>query len=527
MSKLTYLLLLFFLSIVPSLLGGSSFYIEQKVYISVIGFLIMLACSGIYHSMVGKMITFVVTSLWTLNLSISLFFYREHDIVFSSSIAETFINTNSSETIGMLSYNKYYVLFYAFVFAIYYFLIYKMSSFSNIKTAKRSLIIIILLMITTPIYKNLAIRPENNNKLLVEYTFLYTPFYNAAALVKTFHENRQIKKIASHHVNLHYDKVDDKPEFYILIIGESVRRDHLGIYGYPYDTTPNLKKEKENILLFNQVYSPAPVTILSVPISLSNIGLDQLQDKTHYADNIVSLANHAGFKTYWLSNQGEGNQKTSVISVIANMAQNKQWNRFIGYDEELLPYLDKALSDKSSKKKLIILHTYGSHEPACNRFPSDELKSFTSQPDDNCYDSSIHYTDKFIGQIIDKVKDKPASVLYFADHALQRLDKNREIHYHHGVHTPRQEAYNIPLFIWYSSLIDKPTINNDILSQPYSTANNYWLLSDWLGIKHHSKKVCHSPLNECYKGAPSIMVIDGNKYLFDYSKLKSEEQEPQ
>ncbi|WP_337232593.1 sulfatase-like hydrolase/transferase, partial [Vibrio cholerae] len=80
---------------------------------------------------------------------------------------------------------------------------------------------------------------------------------------------------------------------YILIIGESVRRDHLGIYGYQHDTTPNLMKEKSHLILFNQVYSPAPVTILSVPISLSNIGLEQLQDKNHYADNIVSLANHA------------------------------------------------------------------------------------------------------------------------------------------------------------------------------------------------------------------------------------------
>ena len=87
------------------------------------------------------------------------------------------------------------------------------------------------------------------------------------------------------------------------------------------------------------------------------------------------FANHAGFKTYWLSNQGKGNPKTSVISVIANMAQHKKWNEFIGYDEELLPFLDNALNDNSSNKKLIVLHTYGSHEPACNRFPSTYLKN--------------------------------------------------------------------------------------------------------------------------------------------------------
>lgn len=527
MSKLTCYLLLFILSIAPAILGGSTLHIEQKFYIIIIGWLIMLTCGGIYRSVIGKAITFIVSALWALNLSISLFFYREHDIPFSSSIAETFINTNGSETVGMLSYNKYYVLFYICIFIIYFFLIHKSAHYLTIKTSKKNLISIILLIMIIPLYKQLGLREEDKNRLLAEYIFLNTPFYNAAALVKTFHENQQIRKIASQEVSYKYTKSNDKTEIYIIVIGESVRRDHLGIYGYPYDTTPNLTKEKENILLFNQVYSPAPVTILSVPISLSNIGLKQLQNKKHYADNIISLANHAGFKTYWLSNQGEGNQKTSVISVIANMAENKKWNDFIGYDEALLPYLDEALNDNSTKKKLIVLHTYGSHEPSCNRFPANELINFTQQEDDNCYDSSIAYTDKLIKQIIDKVKNKPATLLYFADHALQRFDKNRDIRYHHGVNSPRKEAYDIPLFIWYSSLSTRPNIDAERLVNPYSTADNYWLLSDWLGIKHTSPKACRSPLNHCYQAKPSIMVIDGNKNILDYNLLKSEQQEPQ
>lgn len=527
MSRLTHYALLFFLSMAPAILGGSTLHIEQKIYIVLIGWLLMLMCSGIYRSVFGKIITFIISALWALNLSISLFFYREHDIAFSSSIAETFINTNGSETVGMLSYNKYYVLFYLCAFAIYYFLIHKAARVSDLKTTKKSVIAFVILIAIIPIYKNLALRNDNKSKLLAEYTLLNTPFYNAAALVRTFHENRQIRKIAAQKVEYQYNKNSDNTEIYILILGESVRRDHLGIYGYQHDTTPNLMKEKSNLILFNQVYSPAPVTILSVPISLSNIGLEQLQDKNHYADNIVSLANHAGFKTYWLSNQGEGNQKTSVISVIANMAQNKKWNEFIGYDEELLPYLDQALNEPSAQKKLIILHTYGSHEPACNRFPNQYLKKFTQEDDDNCYDSSIAYTDKLINDIIERVKDKPASILYFADHALQRLDKNREIRYHHGVNTPRKEAYDIPLFIWYSPSSIKPIINDDAVNKPYSTVNNYWLLSSWLGIEHNSPQKCHSPLNECYQPKSSITVIDGNKNLLNYDLLSSEEQEPQ
>lgn len=72
------------------------------------------------------------------------------------------------------------------------------------------------------------------------------------------------------------------------------------IYGYQHRNTPNLVNQKNNILLFTQAISPAPVTLLSVPISLSNIQYEQLNDKSYYADNIISLANHAGFKTFGL-----------------------------------------------------------------------------------------------------------------------------------------------------------------------------------------------------------------------------------
>ncbi|WP_228902719.1 sulfatase-like hydrolase/transferase [Photorhabdus bodei] len=76
--------------------------------------------------------------------------------------------------------------------------------------------------------------------------------------------------------------------------------------------------------------------------------------------------------------------------------------------------------------------------------------SFSSNEDDNCYDSSIVYTDQLIEKIINKIKHYKAFILYFSDHGLQRLDKNSDIRYNHGVSHPRKKAYNIPLFIWYN-----------------------------------------------------------------------------
>lgn len=109
--------------------------------------------------------------------------------------------------------------------------------------------------------------------------------------------------------------------------------------------------------------------------------------------------------------------------------------------------------------------------------------------------------------------------MYFSDHALQRLDSDRNIHYHHGVNSPRKEAYEIPLFIWYSQSASKPVLNETALNQPYSTANNYWLMSDWLGIQQRSSKACLSPLRECYQPQKTITMIDGNRNLLELNTL--------
>ncbi|WP_051690822.1 phosphoethanolamine transferase [Photorhabdus australis] len=196
-----------------------------------------------------------------------------------------------------------------------------------------------------------------------------TPFNNSSAIVKAIYENQQIRKIASVNVKFNYIQEDKDIDTYILLIGESARRDHMSLYGYDKATTPTLDAMQKNMLIFNQAISPASVTILSVPISLSNITLYQLRDKSHYADNIISLAKDAGFNTTWISNQGRSGKSNSLITVIANIAESQKWNEYIEYDEELLPYLDDALKQRG--KKFIVMHIYGSHEPSCNRFPEN------------------------------------------------------------------------------------------------------------------------------------------------------------
>ncbi|WP_164045259.1 sulfatase-like hydrolase/transferase, partial [Serratia marcescens] len=44
---------------------------------------------------------------------------------------------------------------------------------------------------------------------------------------------------------------------YVLIIGESERTASMGIYGYHRNTTPELQKQKSQLLLFRNAVAPA------------------------------------------------------------------------------------------------------------------------------------------------------------------------------------------------------------------------------------------------------------------------------
>lgn len=71
---------------------------------------------------------------------------------------------------------------------------------------------------------------------------------------------------------------------------------------------------------------------------------------TNYSDNIINLANQAGFHTMWLSAQTAfGNYGSSVAGIAMN-AEDKLYIK--GYDKELLPHLKTALQAPAHDKNL-------------------------------------------------------------------------------------------------------------------------------------------------------------------------------
>lgn len=223
----------------------------------------------------------------------------------------------------------------------------------------------------------------------------------------------------------------------------------MSLYGYTRSTTPQVEAQRKQIKLFNQAISGAPYTALSVPLSLTADSVLS-HDIHNYPDNIINMANQAGFQTFWLSSQSAFRQNGTAVTSIAMRAMETVYVR--GFDELLLPHLSQALKQKTQQKKLIVLHLNGSHEPACSAYPQSSAVFQPQDDQDACYDNSIHYTDSLLGQIFELLKDRRASVMYFADHGLER-DPTKKNVYFHGGREASQQAYHVPMFIWYSPVL--------------------------------------------------------------------------
>ncbi|HEP1082400.1 TPA: sulfatase-like hydrolase/transferase, partial [Pasteurella multocida] len=141
--------------------------------------------------------------------------------------------------------------------------------------------------------------------------------YNIYHLTSSYFEQKDMLERGVNTLpNWNIQSVDSKYDNYVLVIGESMRADYMSLYGYPIDTTPFLKKTKE--IIFDNYISSAPNTQPSL--------LHSLYDKEGYNikanNNIINLANLAGFNTYWISNQGILGYADTAASRVGVLSQN-------------------------------------------------------------------------------------------------------------------------------------------------------------------------------------------------------------
>ena len=265
---------------------------------------------------------------------------------------------------------------------------------------------------------------------------------------------------------------DTQPEVVVMVIGESSRYDRWSLNGYTRDTNPLLKQES-NLVPLADVITSVSATRLSVPVIISRKPATQSLKDGFSEKSFITAYKEAGFKTYWLSNQISFGKFDTPVSVFAKEADVVQFLNLGGFtntsnfDQILFGPLKNALADPAPKK-LIVLHTLGSHWNYSERYP----KSFDKwQPSlfgvdkpvytdtaikpqlNNSYDSSILYTDWFLSNVIGILKDGGertalrSSLVYVADHGQTLYDGTCRLAFH-GHNT--QYEFHVPSFVWYS-----------------------------------------------------------------------------
>ncbi len=243
------------------------------------------------------------------------------------------------------------------------------------------------------------------------------------------------------------------PSLLVLVIGESLRADHLGLYGYHRDTTPRLRARGTRLQMAEQAYAGGANTWTAIPAMLTKGG-----SKVDFSLSIVKLAQAAGYQVHWLSNQIRFDDWGVGVS---HVAQDADIQEFIATDSEnhpldeaLLPLLQQTLDKKASDQKtLVILHMIGSHFLFNERYPADFARfsaaTFTSEKQATiaAYDDSVRYTDYFLDEVIQRIEPYDGELMFVADHGL--IDVASELFLKHDIRTPpAMQSLRVPLLYY-------------------------------------------------------------------------------
>ena len=345
------------------------------MFLSILCFCIVFLRKNIFL----RSIAYLLLLLLSLNfmLSASCFFIYKQG--FNVGMTLSVLETNISESLSMVK-----TLILPIIATIIFYIILLLIFIGGSKivdknfTKNKILIVFSFIWIIFPILffiKHKYISNKGGGLMVKNAIYHYSDFIAAQVLKK------DIDGIINTKVSYNLINTGEQPiENIVVLIGESVRKQNMSLYGYQRETTPIEVAEINNMLLYQNAYSPAAITNMSVPIVLSNIDINNYQKELKkLSDNIVNVANHSGYNTFWYSTQGGAHG----ITAIATYSKNKRYIN--GYDEAVLPYLKDALKD-SSPKKLIVLHINGSHPYACDKYPPKE--AVWEGGIDECYDSS-------------------------------------------------------------------------------------------------------------------------------------------
>jgi len=267
-----------------------------------------------------------------------------------NTILYTAFETNYREVVGFV--NSYVKWYYAVFILLYFCIIVRIVLFYRFTFFKNKLVSALLGIACLGV----GYRFYEHSVTLITLN-AYSEYQEFTDLL-----SRNITKKTSDYLTNVCNNEDEA--LYVVIVGESTSRRNMGIYGYYRDTNPKLTQIKDELYLFDDVISPRTHTILSLDRVFSMA--DYKNPHHNELGTVFQLANQAGFKTYWLSNQQPLGANETLVSLYAKATDYQFFTTDVPEsnnkpDEILFPVFYKAIQDTSLVKKVFFLHLKGTH----------------------------------------------------------------------------------------------------------------------------------------------------------------------
>ncbi len=315
------------------------------------------------------------------------------------------------------------------------------------------------------------------------------------------------------------------PKLFVLIIGESLSKAHMQLYGYGRETNPNLSKIKKQLYIFRDVISPAATTVDVMKYILT---FADLKHPEYFLTkrSIVNLFSELNYNTIWIGNQSlRGNRNNVSHSIIAQEC-NQFYDVTSETDQVVIDKFNDILKDKINKNMFVIIHLRGCHTKYSSRYPKnfnyfDHTKipiPYNGNLSNNNkiiidqYDNCVRFNDYIIYSIINitKTKAKYSWVLYFSDHG-EELFEYRGMFGHNSRNFSKYMC-NIPFILWVSNSYKNANIDyfqqfESYQNRPYSTENLIYSIADLSKIKFKD----FDPKNSIF----SKEFIKQERYVYD------------
>ena len=443
---------------------------------------------------------------WTLKPVIALFltsaafgayFMLSYRVVIDSSMMVNVLQTDLKESLELFSWRLVVAVLFLAVLPIV--VIWKRQVkqltllqiiVSNVKLFLASCVVAAVAVF--PIYQDFASSMRNH----IQLRYLINPlnsFYGLAQLAIQPLQNTSgtlqaigaDAKLGKMYTN------QPKIPILLLVLGETARSTNFGINGYDRDTTPLLKKLKENadqsgeLTTQTNAWSCGTSTATSLPCMFSHLGKSAYENKTADYENLIDVLDKAGLAVIWLENQSGCK---GICDRVYRAATNKlDIAEFCStdecFDEIMLHNLDDRLREvsfeKLSKGAVIVMHQMGSHGPAYYKRSPAAIKKFKPECTNNAlqecsrtelvnaYDNSIVYTDYFLSKVIGMLKSKASTIqggmLYVSDHGESLGENNLYLHGLPYAIAPDVQKH-IPWISWFANdFIGRHNLDTDCM----------------------------------------------------------------